>query len=145
MQFNVMLDSKVFRSMSESMMIWFLSTLIFLIAFCFIGKLRNDFKMWWGSTFQMSWTFLIYQIKNILKPLLREMVLNKDKISRPNSALMELYNQGSRRPSMATRRCSEVILTNDSMKKFRHSERRKSQLSPTYKNVNFLTTEINEN
>ena len=74
------------------------------------------------------------------------MILNKDKISRPNSALMELYNQGSRRPSMATRRCSEVILTSDSMKKFRHSERRKSQLkNPTYKNVNFLTTEIDDN
>ena len=74
------------------------------------------------------------------------MILNKDKISRPNSALMELYNQGSRRPSMATRRCSEVILTNDSMKKFRHSERRKSQpRNQSYKNVNFLTTEIDEN
>lgn len=79
------------------------------------------------------------------KPLLREMILNKDKLSRPDSALMELYNQQSRRPSMATRRCSEVILTNDPLKKFRNSERRKSQLSPTYKNVNFLTTEINEN
>lgn len=85
------------------------------------------------------------QANIILKPLLREMVLNKDKISRPNSALMELYNQGSRRQSMATRRCSEVILTSDSMKKFRHSERQKSQLkNPTYKNVNFLTTEIDD-
>ena len=74
---------------------------------------------------------------------LREMVLNKNKLSRPESALMELYNQESRRPSMATRRCSEVILTNDSLKfSNNHSERRKSQLS--YKNMNFLTTEIND-
>ena len=68
------------------------------------------------------------------------MILRKDKSSRPGSSMMDLYNQGSRRPSMATRRCSEVILTNDSINNFRnmHSERR-------YKNINFLTTEINKN
>ena len=75
------------------------------------------------------------------------MILSKDKSSRPDSSMMDVYNQGSRRPSMATRGCSEVILTNDSINKFRNmnSERRKSQQSPNYKNINFLTTEINNN
>ena len=75
------------------------------------------------------------------------MILSKDKSSRPDSSMMDVYNQGPRRPSMATRRCSEVILTNDSINKFRNmnSERRKSQQSPNYKNINFLTTEINNN
>ena len=75
------------------------------------------------------------------------MILSKDKSSRPDSSMMDVYNQGSRRPSMATRRCSEVILTNDSINKFRNmnSERRKSQQSPNYKNIIFLTTEINNN
>ena len=33
-----------FRSMSESLLLWFISTLFFLVVFCFIGKLRTAFK-----------------------------------------------------------------------------------------------------
>ena len=33
-----------FRSMSESLLLWFISTLFFLVVFCFIGKLRTVFK-----------------------------------------------------------------------------------------------------